>query len=173
MKLQKSLILIVTISLFAIFFAGCTSENDNGTKDGALKFSLKIIKTYLDNDLNTFIGYCTDPFYTLENDGPFALKDVEDRLSGKNPFPNGKYYTNHTIDDFKSIYDIKTTDHSEYIKNNEYLKTLKIGDWSPNDDDYLFEAVEKDGKTGYIDNDLLTFMVTFQSGNWQLIALYS
>jgi len=141
------------------------------SKSGALKFSLEIIETFLEGDVNGYIDRCADTLYTLEGEGPFTLEEWEPDLREEEPFPFGEDYSEYSMDDFEDAYDIKVYDHDEYMAEFEFMADLDYPDWSPDEDDYLFWAQEKEEDEGFIWDDLLAFMVTVQDGDWVMIAL--
>ncbi len=81
------------------------------------------------------------------------------------------------MEDFVSAYDYIIYDRDEIL-------TLEWFPWPPDPfadppplrvtkDDFLFVAAAKDGATGILHEDLLTFMVSKRSEEWRILAMSS
>ena len=166
---------IIALILILIPISGCTTNGGGGakigTKDGALDFSLKIIESYIDGDVDAYISYCADNLYCLDGDGPLSMDEWEPILREDEPFPAGRDYSDYTMEDFFAAYEYGIYDYAQYRVEFDFVEELDFEDWTPDEDDFLFLANEKEEDEGFIWDDLLVFMVTCEKGHWELNAL--
>lgn len=165
-------VLAAGVCALLLFFSGCVSVNEEQVKEEALDFSLEIVGTYLTGDVDRFCSFFTDPLYTLEDEGPFSRSEVIRDLKARTPFPAGYDYSGYTMEDYLEVYEPRVLEFDEYMKEYPGLETLEVGGWSPGEDDFLFVGSKtRPGREGFLWDDLLIFMVTDRSGEWELIAL--
>ena len=132
----------------------------------ALDFSLELVETYFTGDENKFCSHLADTLYTLEGEGPITKEEAISSIKGRD-FPFGEDYSKYTIENYLKNYRPKIMDYEDYSK----LFSLSINGWEPDADDFLFLGYEvKSGKEGFMWDDLLSFMVTYQNGKWEFIA---
>lgn len=145
-------------------------KNVECTKEEALNFSLQIVNTYFTKDYLAFISFLTPKTYTLEGEGPFDKQFVTAKLQ-EEPFPFGRDYSEYTLSDYLENYNPKILSFEEYALIYPHIANLNIDGWSPNEDDFLFVGYEtKPGKSEFMWDDLLVFMVTCENNEWRLIA---
>ena len=140
-------------------------------KDAALAFSLKVLDTYFDPSIagyELFLTYIHDPVYPLEGEGPLSLSEI--LWEGSHPF--GQNYSAHTMDEYLEVYNPIVLNYDEIVALAPDFESFAVDDWIPNKDDYLFLGWEvRDGRTAFMWEDLLCFMVTCGTdGEWKLIA---
>jgi hypothetical protein len=144
------------------------------TEDAALDFSLAVVETYFTGDADKFCSYLADTLYTLEGEGPFTKEEAISIIKEDKPFPFGKDYSEFTMEDYLENYRPKIMDYREYSKEYPELSSLSIDGWKPDADDFLFLGYEvKRGKEGFMWDDLLGFMVTYQNKKWEFIVFGS
>ena len=147
-----------------------TSRESYPTKEDALDFSLELVETYFTSDEDKFCSHLADTIYSLEGEGPITKEEAIRYIKEDKPFP-GEDYSKYTIDDYLRNYRPKIMDYEDYSKRYPQLSRLSIDGWTPGADDFLFGGHEvKPGKEGFMWDDLLIFMVTYQNGKWELIA---
>ena len=141
-------------------------------EDAALDFSLAVVETYFTGDADKFCSFLADTFYTLEGEGPITKEEAISIIKEDKPFPFGEDYSEFTMEDYLETYRPKIMDYGEYTKEYpEELSSLSIDGWKPDADDFLFLGHEvKTGKEGFMWDDLLVFMVTYQNKKWEFIA---
>ena len=141
------------------------------TEDAALDFSLAVVETYLTGDADKFCSFLADTLYTLEGEGPITKEEAISAIKEDKPFPFGNDYSEFTMEDYLENYRPKIMDYGEYTKEYPELSSLSIDGWKPDADDFLFLGHEvKTGKEGFMWEDLLGFMVTYQNKKWEFIA---
>ena len=143
---------------------------ESGTKEGALEFSLLLVETYFTGDEDRFCSHLADTLYTIEGEGSFTKEDTISAIKEDKPFPFGRDYSEFTMEHYLENYHPEIMDYEDYSEYPE-LSGLSIDGWEPDADDFLFLGYEvKLGKEGFMWDDLLVFMVTYQNGKWKYIA---
>ncbi|MFO8051782.1 MAG: hypothetical protein R6V01_08820 [Thermoplasmatota archaeon] len=174
MKVRIGLI-ATAVLLTAVTFSGCLGEEDNGTnsefnKEGALEFSLKVVGTYFDNQKEEFYSCLGEELYSLEGGQPVSKEDVVGSFD-ENEYLIDEVYTEHTFEEYMETYEPRVLDQEEIVSEYPEFKDIEFSGWEPDDDDYLFIGYEtKAGKEGFLWEDPLVFMVTFEKGYWTVKA---
>jgi hypothetical protein len=146
------------------------TPSESGTKEGALEFSLLLVETYFTGDEDRFCSHLAGTLYTLEGEGPFTKEEAISAIKEDKPFPSGEDYSEFTMEDYLENYHQEIMNYEDYSEYPE-LSGLSIDGWEPDADDFLFLGYEvKSGKEGFVWDDLLVFMVTYQNGKWEYIA---
>jgi hypothetical protein len=168
-----SVMVVMTLSLSGCLGGGSESE-EKFDKAGALEFSLKVVKTYFDNDMDEFVSYLDDEVYSLEGEGPIAKKDAEDILR-EDDYVADEDYPTHTYQEYLDTYDPKVLDSKEVTtEHSELIGEMKALGWDYGSDDYLFMGFEtKPGKEEFLWDDPLVFVVTCEDGKWAFKAFGS
>lgn len=169
MYLKKGVMFLLL--LIVMMYAGCSDEivatEDDVMKDEAMTFSLKVVKSYIEGDSLAFKSFLPDTLYSLE---PWEEPLIMDTIPLRLIFPiNG--YPQYTIDDYKDVYDPKVMDFEQYSKvDTAWFNAFTY--WHPDEKDYVFlGALTKEGKTPFMFEDMLAFMITKRSGQWKIRAL--
>jgi hypothetical protein len=133
--------------------------------DSALAFSLKIVETYFSEDTSFFKKTLMDTIYFLE----YWEKPLPACSLSVTSLYNGIDYSGYTFDDYLNTYDPMVMTYLEY-KDSIEIDSFKY--WQPDENDYLFIGAKvKTGKTDFMWDDLLYFIVTRVSNVWKLKAL--
>jgi len=146
---------------------------ERGTKEGALEFSLALVETYFTGDEDKFCSHLADTLYIVgEGAGRITKEEAISIIKEDKPFPFGEDYSEFTIDDYLENYSPKIMDYEEYSKEEwAVFRLFPIDGWTPDADDFLFIGYEvKPGKEGFMWDNLLVFMVTYQNEKWEFIA---
>ena len=151
---MKKTLLAISIITAMILLSGCISEgedlvDEDPCKEGAMQFSLEVLQTFFDNDLNAFLNLLSDEVYSMEGEGPYSKTDVEGFLSSDEDLM-GAGYTAYTMEEYESTYDPRILDEGEM--NTEFpgiLDDMKVLGWDFGENDFVFLGYETfDGTEG-------------------------
>ena len=131
-------------------------------KDNALVFALTFINDSLGSDLPSFYSSLNQTVYSLETgdgDSKFRVKPPQNNYSGI------------TLGDYTDSYETRIYDYSEYsIMFPQWIDDNRK--WKPDVNTYLFHgSALKDGKEGFISDEIFVFMCKEIDGEWKLIAI--
>jgi len=164
-------VIVITGTIVGLYFA--LSEGEDFTKEGALKFGLKIVKTYFDNDIAEFKSYLDDEIFCLDGDGPISRAEVIADLDVSGYVVN-EDYTEHTYQEYLDTYDPYVMDIDEIkAEFNELVELMISKGWDFDDDDYIFMGWKtKSGNQddGFLWDDPLAFGITHEGGEWAFKA---
>ncbi len=165
--LPLTLFLFVLISLTACSKNNPVKTEPTTLKDEAKSFALDVVKSYISNDTLTFKSYLGDTLYSLEaGDKPIPV----DSISVSDLFSRFDYSA-YSMNDYLDVYEPIIMDYDAYSKVNPGWLDQFIY-WHPDNQDFLFfGSREKQGKQGFMWDDLLGFMVSKRSGHWVLRTL--
>ena len=152
-----------------------TDPDDTEIKGQAEAFALKVIQSIVELDPVAFGDSLGDTLWFLEEyEGPlltaeFDLEEIFENFHHRD--------SEITMENFVSSYDYTVYDRDE-ILTLEWFPRLADPFADPplfgvTDKDYLFRATIKEGESGILQDDLLTFMVSKRSGHWQVLAMTS
>jgi len=161
------LIMLCTVSI-----CGCMGGGeDDLTKEGALEFGLKVVKTFFNNDMEKFISYLDDELVTLEGEGPISKQEARNFLE-ENGYVADEEFTLHTFDEYMETYDPKVMDADEVNAEwPELAGDMKALGWDFDGNDYIFIGYEtKSGDEGFLWDDPLVFGITSEGGHWSFKA---
>lgn len=172
----RTLILITFIT--GLIFLGCDKspkqkkepelksseqKKEPDLKSGALDFSLKVVRSFIENDTTVFKTFFADTVYFLESHEeprPTSSIPITELFSQFD-------YSDYTMDDFNNNYSSQILKYNGY-KNEKWVTTLEY--WHPDSEDYLFIAPFIEGGNNFMWDDLLIFVVTKRSGEWKIRA---
>ena len=166
-------ILLIAVATFSLIACGCIEgeNNESFDREGALEFSLKVVRTYFDNDMEGFISYLADELYSLEGDGPISKDELAPSISAEDHVVD-EDYTMYSMEEYTEVYDPRVMDVEEV--ESEYpgiVSSMESLGWDYGEDDYLFIGWEtKSGEEGPLWDDPLSFVVSHESGEWRFKA---
>lgn len=159
---------IILISL-ALLILGCSKDNpvqpkEIDLKTEALEFGLKVVETYFEKDTTTYKSFFTDTLYFLESwEKPMAVSEINFTQWFSGLFD----YSQYTMDDYNDTYSPLVYEYTIY---KDLIGTLTY--WQPDSEDFLFiGSMVKEGKTEFMWDDLLGFMISKRTGEWKIRAL--
>ncbi len=131
-------------------------------KDLALNFALSFINSSMSDDLPSFYNNLDQTVYSLHTGtggSKFRVKPPEN------------YYTNYSLADYTAKYQHKIYSYNEYSKLFPHWVSHNR-QWSPDRNTYLFfGSAVKDGKEGFITDDILVFMCKEINNEWKIVAM--
>lgn len=157
---------IILISL-VLLILGCSKHNpvepkEIDLKTEALEFGLRVVKTYFEKDTTTYKTFFTDTLYFLEHwEEPIATSEIN-----FTQWFSGFDYSQYTMDDYNDTYSPLVYEYEIY---KDLIDTLTY--WQTDSEDFLFLGwIVKEGKTEFMLDDLLVFMVSKRTGEWKIRA---
>ncbi len=154
---------LIALSLVIFNCSSPQGESEEDLKEEAMTFSLKVVEAYIEKDTVAYKTFLTDSLYFLESwEKPWATSDIN-----LTSLFSGFDYTEYSMDDYKETYDPVVMEYELY-KN--MLDEMVY--WQPGEKDYLFIGHRtKEGKTEFMWDDLLGFMVSKRTGKWKIRAV--
>jgi len=187
MKKIISIMLILLVGL--TIFSGCSSNkiqennldlnsNQNNQvienlseKEQAKEFSLKIVKTYFDNDCNQYVSYLDDKIYDLMNNEKLLLSKEQLKVIDENScFLKDIVNNGYSFQDYLNSYEIIIMDKNEYQLKHPGSKLLNSFN---SENSYLFIGLELKDKNSedFISTGYFRFIVKKENGIWKLTHL--
>ncbi|MGA1822582.1 MAG: hypothetical protein ACMUIG_08640 [Thermoplasmatota archaeon] len=175
-KSMKGEIISVAVLSLILIVCGCTSSStsdDDQTFDeeSAMEFSLVIVQTYFDNDMDEFLSFMADTVYTLEAEGPYTKSFLQENYAD-NEYVVDEDFADFTMEQYLETYEPRILDHVDV--EDEFpgmIQDLKDLGWDYNDDDYLFLGHEtKTEDESPLWEDPLIFVISHESGVWRFKA---
>jgi|GEM_PF-1445270 len=154
-----------------LLLLGCSknpTSNDENTTEAlaaeAKQAGLEIIETYFTADTATFVIYMPDTLYVMEPwEDPIPIEQVD-----VGALFSEMVVTDHTFEDYTNTYTSQVLTYDDYKEN---MDLEEFTTWKPDKQDYYFlGGITKDGKEGFMLDDMLTFMLTKRTGNWKIRA---
>ena len=165
---MKARTLILITFIIGLIFWGCDNstkpKEESDLKSEALDFSLKVIKSYIENDTTAYKTFLSDTLYLMESSEepiPTSSISVTEIFSKFD-------YSNYTMGDFNNNYSSEIFEYNEY-KNQEWVTSLEY--WHPDSEDYLFITTFIEGSENFMWRDLRIYVVTKRSGEWKIRAI--
>lgn len=171
---------LLFVALSVVAATGCleapsVADGEKGTpldmKAEALEFSLGIVQTYLAQDYATFRGALAERIFTLDGEGPYTREDIDSWFAEARPFPAGRDYSAHSLEEYLDVYAPRMMTFDEAREEHPELAQITWEGWTPDKDDQIFLGWEtKPGKEPFMWDDLLAFVVTKELGEWRFKA---
>jgi len=167
-----------SIAIIILLLAACSGGNNREftfDKEGALVFSMQVLQTHFENDLDAFIALWDDELYTLELEGPYTKKFAAEKTKKNEYFINeilAGEYAAYSLAEYKTDYAPRVLNAAEVnAADPELIPGLRKLGWDFDQDDYIFIGWDtKSGEAGPLWEDTLFFGITHESGEWRLKA---
>lgn len=154
------------IPILLLCFISCNTPkhlSKNKPIDDAKKFSLEVVKTYFDEDCDTYYEMISDEVFTIDGKAIIKKSGLRDRIckSLMDAIINKEKSFQNYLEDYKTeVITIAEMETRFKIKLPEYI--------SPDKSDFLFIGYElKDENTeNYLWDDMFVFFVRKENGKW-------
>jgi len=159
------------ILAFILLLLGCSknpTSNDKNSTDTlaaeAKQAGLEIIETYFNADSATFYSYLPDTIYLSEpGEDPIVTDQIDTSALFKSLIVTG-----YSMEDYNNTYAPEVLTYDDY---KEDMGVEDLTQWKPDQQDYLFLGfTTKDGKEGFMMDDMLAFMLSKRTGEWKIRA---
>lgn len=152
----------------ALIFWGCDNttepKDESDSKSEAFDFSIKVIKSYIENDTTAYKTFLPDTLYLIE----FWEEPIPTSSISVTEIFSHIDFSNYTMDDFNNNYSSQIFEYEEY-KDQEWVTSLEY--WHPDLEDYLFIATFIEGGENFMLDDFRVFVVTKRNSEWKVRAL--
>lgn len=142
-------------------------------KEEALSFSLKIVKSYFNNDCETYFEFLEKELYIMEDNKIVNLEEIDGIKEKLCKSISKAVKGDFNYQNYLDSYNFKIMKKSEYdseIISFEQQKNIDFSSFSSND--YLFVGYQvKEGKKSFVWDDLLLFMVKVKENKWTISGI--